>query len=310
MLRNTPSILKRTLLSASLLLTLSASLTAGAATWTPMTSGGRGHAVDVSQSGTFPIPPVIAARGGVLHITLVGGGEGGHASHSGCDDYAVQGGKGGDGGEVIEMDVAVKPGQCTAGIGVSIGAGGRGGYRAGNGAALGEPGGQTTATCSGTVLATALGGGRRADTYTASRSAKGGAGGVVMNTMDSSTQAISTRATEITAAAEGQMGRGGYGSGGGGGGAGLALAGSAVRADGTVVQRSTIRNAPMGKAGYGAGAGAGPAEYASDANVYPAENAAQYGAGGGGGAGMCTAATTGRDGGNAYSGLARFQWNE
>lgn len=282
-----------------------------AATWAPLSSSAKARSVEVTASTNFAIPPVLAAKGGAIHFTLVGGGEGGHASRATCDDYAVQGGKGGDGGEVIELDITMLPGQCTAGIGISIGAGGQGGYRAGSSNAAGNAGGATIITCAGTTMSTALGGGRRADTVTAPRSARGGIGGVVMNTLDQATlQTIDQRATAITAATEGQSGRGGYGSGGGGGGASLSFTGSMVKADGTVIRKATTRNAPMGKSGYGAGAGAGPAEYSSEATYFPAENAAQYGAGGGGGAAMCGGTPSVRDGGNGFTGMVKIQWSE
>lgn len=297
-------------LSAGVALTALA-LAAHAATWTPLSGGGAPKSAELRSAATFAIPPAIAARGGVLRFTLVGGGEGGHAPKSGCDDYALQGGKGGDGGEVIEIDVTLQPGQCTAGITAAIGTAGRGGLRGGNAGPSGEPGAPTSISCAGTVLATALGGGRRADAVTAPRSAKGGAGGVIMNTLDQATgETIDQRSTAITAGTEGQSGFGGYGSGGGGGGATLGQSGAFVRPDGTVVRRATVRNAPMGKAGYGAGTGAGPAEYAGGASLYPAENAAQFGAGGGGGAMSCNAPTAMREGGNGFQGLVRVQWAE
>ena len=290
---------------------LSLSVSAEAANWTPLSSSAKAHSVEVTSSSNFPIPAVLATRGGALRFTLVGGGEGGHGSRASCDDYAVQGGKGGDGGEVIELEINLLPGQCTAGIGISIGGAGRGAFRSGSSSGTGEPGGATSVTCAGTTMASALGGGRRADAFTAPRSAKGGIGGVVMNTLDqASLQTIDQRATAITAATEGQSGRGGYGSGGGGGGASSAFTGSAVKADGTVIRKATTRNAPMGKSGYGAGAGAGPAEYSSESNYFPAENAVQYGAGGGGGAAMCGGAPSVRDGGNGLAGMVKIQWSE
>lgn len=299
-----------TILTSALLLCAAGTVTA--ATWTPIGSGaGRPKSLELSTNTTFAIPAGIAARGGNIHVTIIGGGEGGHSSKASCDDYAIQGGKGGDGGEVIEIDVDMQPGQCSAGLAISIGLGGRGAFRSGNNAAAGESGGQTGIACSGVSFASALGGGRRSDAYTAPRAAKGGAGGVVMNTLDqaSSTQpVIDQRSTAITTGIEGQSGRGGYGSGGGGGGASLALSGSAVKADGTVMRRTTTRNAPMGKGGYGAGTGAGPAEYTSEANAFPAENAVQFGSGGGGGAAMCGSSSAGRDGGNGAQGLVRIQW--
>jgi hypothetical protein len=295
---------------AALLILLCAA-SSQAATWAPLSSGSKLRSVEVTATTNFPIPGAIAARGGAMRFTLVGGGEGGHSSRASCDDYAIQGGKGGDGGEVIEFEVTLQPGQCTAGIGAVIGPAGRGALRGGNTSTAGEPGGPTSVTCAGTVMASAMGGGRRVDAVTAPRSSKGGVGGVVMNELDQATgDTIDRRSTSITAGSSGQDGRGGYGSGGGGGGASLALSGAAVKADGTVVRRATTRNAPMGKAGYGAGTGAGPAEYSSEATFYQAENAAQYGAGGGGGAAICGGTATVRDAGNGYPGLVKIQWAE
>lgn len=285
---------------------------AHAATWTPMTTGTKPRAVELTTATTFAVPPSVAARGGVMRFLLVGGGEGGHASKSNCDDYAVQGGRGGDGGEVIELELAMQPGQCTGGFGVVIGAAGKGAFRGSNQAAQGEPGASTVLSCGGTTLALALGGGKRPDASTAAKSAKGGIGGVVMNTLDSAGDmtASKQRSMAIEAAGDGQDGRGGYGSGGAGGGASVAVNGSSVRPDGTVVSRATVRNAPVGKAGYGAGAGAGPNEYGTAAASFAAENAAQYGAGGGGGAASCGVPVTARDGGHGYQGLMRIQWFE
>lgn len=246
-----------------------------------------------------------------MRFTVVGGGEGGHSSRASCDDYAVQGGKGGDGAEVVELEITLQPGQCSAGIAAVIGAAGRGALRAGNSALVGESGGASSVSCASTVMASALGGGRRSDAVTAPRSSKGGTGGVIMNSLDQATgDAITQRSMNITAGTSGQDGRGGYGSGGGGGGASLGINGASVKPDGTVIRRATTRNAPMGKSGYGAGAGAGPAEYSTESSLYPAENAAQYGAGGGGGAAICNGAATVRDGGNGYPGLVKIQWYE
>lgn len=176
---------------------------------------------------------------------------------------------------------------------------------------LGEPGGNTALACSGATLAVALGGGKRPDVTTAPKSSKGGIGGVVMNTLNSTGDLqVKQRSTAIQLGGDGQDGRGGYGSGGAGGGAGggtgggasVTLNGTSVRPDGTVVNRSTVRNAPVGKAGYGAGSGGGPNEYRSTAVSYPAANAAQYGAGGGGGAARWgTQTSSAREGGNGDS---------
>lgn len=282
-----------------------------AASWTPLSSGGKPRIAEVQTTSVFPIPASVAARGGSLTLTVVGAGEGGHSSKAACDDYAVQGGKGGDGGEVLEVTLNLQPGQCPAGLALGIGAPGRGAFRGGNAAAVGEPGGPTTVSCAGVVIASAMGGGRRADAYSAPRSSRGGSGGVVINTLDQATgQNIDQRNTAITPGGEGQSGRGGYGGGGGGGGVSVAFNGASVKPDGTVVRRTLTRNAPMGKGGYGAGTGAGPAEYASDSGSYPAENAAQYGSGGGGGAAMCGIPASARDGGNGAPGFVRIQWSD
>jgi hypothetical protein len=284
---------------------------AQAASWTPLTSGGKPRVAEIQATSVFQIPASIAARGGTLTLTIVGAGEGGHSSKASCDDYAVQGGKGGDGGEVLEVTLNLQPGQCPAGLALGIGAPGRGAFRGGNSSAVGEPGGPTTVSCAGTNVASAMGGGRRADAFSAPRSSRGGSGGVVMNTLDQATgQTIDQRSTAITPGVEGQSGRGGYGSGGGGGGVSVVFSGAAVKSDGTVVRRSVSRNAPMGKGGYGAGTGAGPAEYASESSSYPAENAVQFGSGGGGGAAMCGIPASAREGGNGAAGFVRIQWND
>lgn len=302
--------LRQVAVAAAMVMLLAASV-AHAQSWAPIGGAGKARLVELPASATFPVPASIAARGGALRVTLVGGGEGGHASKARCDAQAIQGGKGGDGGEVLELELALKPGQCTAGINVVTGKAGRGGASG----AAGEPGGATIVSCSGVQMATALGGGRRVDAFTAPRSAKGGAGAVVMNTLEQATEspapgaAIDSRAVSINPGGDGQQGHGGYGSGGGGGGATVMMAGTVVRPDGTVLRRSAARNAPLGKGSYGAGSGAGPAEYSDEAVLYPAEHAAQYGAGGGGGAAVCGAdAGAARQAGNGVGGLVRIQW--
>jgi hypothetical protein len=284
---------------------------APAQTWTPM-GGGHPRSVDVARSGVFAVPASIAARGGVLRATLVGGGEGGSLSRSQCDDAAVQGGKGGDGGEVIEVDIPLQPGMCTAGLAVQIGGGGRGALRSGNTSTNGEAGGITSVSCAGSVVAQALGGGRRVDGVTASRAVHGGAGAVVMNTAEAaSAPGFDQRTYGILPASDGRNGRAGFGSGGGGGGVSLATNGITTLADGVPARRATVRNAPLGRGGYGGGAGAGPAGFAAAAPVNAAENAAQYGAGGGGAAALCLGGSSGvRDAGHGFSGVVRFQWHE
>src|SRR5262245_44753993 len=123
-------ILQKSPLAAAI--SLAALLAAGATqaqNWVPAGGGGQQRTVDVTQSGVFPVPPAIGARGGVLRATIVGGGEGGSLPRSSCDDAAIQGGKGGDGGEVIEVEIPLQPGMCLAGLAVQIGAGGRGALR-------------------------------------------------------------------------------------------------------------------------------------------------------------------------------------
>lgn len=268
--------------------------------WTPLTSGTRPRSVEVLQSSSFAVPPAILAKGGNLRVLLVAGGEGGSAARSSCEDPAVQGGRGGDGGEVVEVDIPVAPGQCAAGFTILIGDRGRGAFRAGNSGATGELGGSTSIACGGTMLALALGGGRRPDAVTAARAAHGGTGGVVMNAVEAN--AAGTALPQVVAVrpgAEGQTGHQGYGSGGGGGGATLVSA------------AGTVRNAPLGSGGYGAGAGAGPAGYAAATSALPAQNAIQYGAGGGGGYLACGAVPAwSRDAGHGAHGLARIVWYE
>jgi len=65
------------------------------------------------------------------------------------------------------------------------------------------------------AFTTALGGGRRSNTLTAPRAAKGGVACVVMNTLGQVVaQTVDPRSTAITAGDDGQSGRGGYGGGG------------------------------------------------------------------------------------------------
>ena len=283
-----------------------------AQTWTPMSAGGKPRSVEILQSSVFAIPPAIFAKGGTLRVVLVGGGEGGSAARGNCDDQAIQGGKGGDGGEVVEVDIPLVAGQCPAGLTVSIGDRGRGALRGGNGGGVGESGGQTVITCGGAPIAFALGGGRRPDAVTAARASKGGAGAVVMNTLEAGTnESFDQRSMSIAPGGEGQTGRYGYGSGGGGGGVTVVTNGVSSRADGTIARKSVTRNAPLGKGGYGAGTGAGAAGYSTDAMLYVAENAIQYGAGGGGGYFACGVAPgVSRDAGHGAPGLAKIAWNE
>jgi hypothetical protein len=283
-----------------------------AQTWTPMSAGGKSRSIEVPQSSVFSIPAAIAAKGGTLRVILVGGGEGGSAARGSCDEQAIQGGKGGDGGEVVEVDIPLVAGQCSAGLVVSIGDRGRGALRAGNSSVAGESGGPTTISCGGAPIAVALGGGRRPDAVTAARASKGGAGAVVMNALESgSNESFDQRAFVVTPGADGQTGRYGYGSGGGGGGITVVTNGVSSRADGTVARKSVTRNAPLGKGGYGGGTGAGATGYSSDATLYVAENAIQYGAGGGGGYFACGVAPgVSRDAGNGATGLAKISWNE
>jgi hypothetical protein len=282
-----------------------------AQTWTPIT-GGRPHSVDIAQGGVFPLPASIAAHGGVLRAILVGGGEGGSLPRSPCDEAAVQGGKGGDGGEVVEVDIPLQPGMCSAGLAVQIGSGGRGALRLGNPSAFGEAGGNTSLSCGGSVIAQALGGGKRVDAVTAPRAARGGAGAVVMNTAEAASNlSFDERQYGIRPAGDGQAGRQGLGSSGGGGGVSLLTSGITTLADGVPQKRLSVRNAPFGRGAHGGGAGAGPSGFAAGAPVLAAENAGHYGAGGGGAAALCSGnAANPRDAGHGFSGLVRLQWSE
>lgn len=299
-------------LAAAFMLAFGLSMHASAQTWTPLTGGGKQKSVDITQSTVFTIPPSIQVKGGTLRAILVGAGEGGSSAKGLCEEMAVQGGKGGDGGEVVEYDIPLAPGQCGGALTIAIGERGRGALRSGNAASVGESGGGTTISCNGTPIAAALGGGRRTDAYTAARASRGGVGGVIMNTSEvSKDETFDQRNLTITPATDGQTGRNGYGSGGGGGGVTYLTNGVSARIDGVVARRSVLRHAPMGKGGYGAGSGAGAAGYASDSSLYPAENGIQYGAGGGGGHLACNSTTAlTRDAGNGASGLVRFSWSE
>jgi hypothetical protein len=282
-----------------------------AQTWTPV-GGGHPRTADITRSSVFPTPAALAARGGVLRATLVGGGEGGWLPRSQCDDAAAQGGKGGDGGEVIEVEIPLQPGMCPGGLAVQIGSGGRGALRSGNTSANGESGHNTSVSCAGSVIAQALGGGKRPDGVSAPRAARGGAGALVMNTAEAATnQAFDQRHYSVRPAVDGQAGRAGFGASGGGGGVSVLTTGVTTLADGTPARRMTLRNAPFGRGGYGGGAGAGPAGFAAAAPVAAAENAAQYGAGGGGAAALCGSGSAApRDAGHGFAGLVRFQWTE
>lgn len=284
---------------------------AGAQTWTPV---GRGQirTAEFARSVTFPVPASIAARGGVLRAVLVGGGEGGSLSRSSCDDEVVQGGKGGDGGEVVEVDIPLQPGMCPEGLLLQVGAGGRGALRAGNASASGESGTATTVGCAGALITQALGGGRRLDPVTAPKAARGGAGAVVMNVAEARTnETFDQRQYLVRPAADGQPGRQGLGAGGGGGGVAIVSQGFVSAGDGTTQRRVTLRNAPAARGGAGAGAGAGPSGFAAAAAVVQAENASHFGAGGGGAAALCSGAATGaRDAGHGHGGVVRLQWTE
>ena len=66
----------------------------------------------------------------------------------------------------------------------------------------------------GTAFTMAIGGGRRTNTLTAPRAAKGGIACVVMNTLGQVVgQTVDQRSTAITAGDDGQSGRGGDGGG-------------------------------------------------------------------------------------------------
>lgn len=299
----------QTLFCSAIVLSASA---VSAQTWTPLSAAGKSRSIEVLKSSVFAIPPALFAKGGNLRVLLVGAGEGGSASSAKCDEQAIQGGKGGDGGEAFELDIPLAAGQCSAGLTIGVGERGRGALRGGNGSALGESGGQTTVSCAGQVVALALGGGRRPDAVTAPRAAKGGSGGAILNSLESiSNEAFDQRSMNVVTGGEGQTGLFGYGSGGGGGGVSLSTSGVSVRVDGGATRRAVVRNAPLGKGGYGAGAGAGAAGFAGDASTYPAENAIQYGAGGGGGFSSCGAnGALSREAGHGASGLVKLSWTE
>lgn len=286
-------------LSVAAMLASGASI-AAAQVWTPLSAGARAHSVEVLQSSLLPVPPSILAKGGTLRVLLVGGGEGGHASRSACDEPTLQAGKGGDGGEVVEFDIPLVAGQCAAGLVVTIGEKGRGALRAANATLAGETGGTTSVACNGTTIAYALGGGRRPDPVTAARGVRGGAGAFLVVPMDATTTpSAEQRPGPSAAATSGQAGHLGYGSGGGGGGV--------AWTSGPVVRRQV----PLAPGGHGAGAGAGPMGYAAGTPSAAAQNAAQYGAGGGGGGLYCgPTGPANRDGGNGAPGYARVTWNE
>lgn len=278
--------------------------------WRALSGGGKQRSVEIIASQTWPLPSRIAARGGVLHVIEVGGGQGGSAPVSGCNDLVIEGGKGGDGGEVVEFEVEVLAGQCSDGLVVSLGRGGRGALRSGNGSAVGEPGGETTISCGGNVLAVAMGGGRKLRSDAGSRSAKGGDGAVLRNAFQAvGASAPASRSVDALPAGKGGDGRSGYGSGGGGGGASQRFAGVSVLADGAPSAPSSLFNAPLGRGGYGAGSGAGALGYSAGATVVPAENGMQFGSGGGGGAAMCAPQASG-EAGNGVAGVAKISWVE
>lgn len=304
--------MKGTVLCAFVLLGNTLLATPGRAqVWVPISGGSKTQSQLVTQSSVFPVPPSILGRGGVVRALLVGGGEGGFSAQGNCNDGVVQGGRGGDGGEVVEVDIPLVAGQCPAGLVSQIGANGRGSLRGGNSGSSGEPGGMTTVSCAGAVLAYALGGGKRPDAVTASRSAKGGAGAAAMNTLESTTaDPNGLRSIQITAGREGQAGLHGYGSGGGGGGVSVIEFGVSTSMANAQI-RGMVRNAPLGKGGYGAGSGAGPNGYAPGLPLNPAENGLQYGSGGGGGFAYCgITSTINNDAGNGAPGVIKYTWQE
>lgn len=279
-------------------------------TWRPLSSGGASRAKEISTSSTFPIPRSIFTKGGTLRGILVAGGQGGSASPSSCSDAVVQGGKGGDGGEVIEVDIDLLAGQCPEGLQISIGRGGRGGLRYGNGSINGEPGTDTQISCSGTVVATASGGGRRSAHLAAARAAKGGVGGAILNTVQSVNSATSDlMSVDTKPASSGEIGLYGYGSGGGGGGAQSVYTGYAVGQDGSSTKQPRIFHAPLGRGGSGAGNGGGPTSYASSSELIASENGSHFGAGGGGGAAIC-AGSGPTDAGSGLGGVTRLTWQD
>lgn len=289
---------------------LSASMLASAQTWVPLSGSGKNRSADIATAGVFPIPKSIAARGGTIRATLVGGGEGGWAARANCEDASIQGGRGGDGGEVVEVEITLTPGQCSRGLSIIPGSGGRGAMRGGWGGLEGERGSDTTISCDGAVLAQAKGGGRRVDEVSAPMASRGGAGASLVNTQDSSkNESLDLRNWMPQAAKDGHAARLGFASGGGGGGASLQTVGVVVRADGSDYKGPTIRNVPPGKGGFGAGAGGGPVGFTSDASLVLAENANRYGSGGGGAAAICRGTSAvAADGGNGSQGLVRLNW--
>lgn len=290
---------------------------AQAQSWTPLSSGQRSHTIEVNANSLFPIPASIMAKGGALRVVMVGGGEGGSVSTSNCDEVAVQGGRGGDGGEVVEVEIPLVAGQCQAGLTILVGNPGRGAYRGGftatGSTGAGEIGGTSSVACAGVVVAQALGGGRKGGAYAAPRSSKGGRGGVVMSVLEAVTQTKSTtgsdqRGIQVVPGADGQTGLFGYGSGGGGGGVSMTTTGYTP---GSTAERTVIRHAPFGKGGYGAGAGAGAGGFAQNTVLAVAETAVQYGAGGGGSAAVCNVAgLSDVSAGSGYSGVVRITWGD
>lgn len=275
---------------------------------------GVARSMEIHASSTVSVPSAIARRGGQVRLLLVGGGQGGGASPSACSDGAVQGGPGGDGGEVVEVDVRFEPGQCPSGLRVEIGAGGRGALQPGGVGIAGAVGSPTSVYCDDVLLAVAKGGSGLLEAMSGSRSSKGGRGAVVFNAVNTVAQtSVLQRAMTVKAAQDGAMGLSGYGSGGGGGGVSLGVYGHTVDAAGEATGKVLLTfNAPLGKGGYGAGNGAGPADYAAGAQVLPAESARNWGAGGGGGSLRCVAGVVygSLAGGSGSSGFVRLAWVE
>lgn len=283
--------------------------------WRAVSGGGSQRTLEVSNSSTVSLPGVIARRGGQLRLLLAGGGEGGSATPSSCTDAAVQGGSGGDGGEVVEVDVQFSAGQCAAGLRIEVGSGGRGALQGGNASVSGEGGGDTSVFCDDALLAVAKGGGVRADAALGSKNSKGGRGGVVFNSLSSTAgDAVNQRGMSVKAAAEGGMGLQGFGSGAGGGGVSVAVSGYSVNSVGASTGKVLqVFNAPLGKAGYGAGNGAGPLEYAAATRFLAAEAGRMPGSGGGGGSLKCVEGVA--DGaslsaGAGAKGLVKMTWAE
>lgn len=283
----------------------------GAQNWVPLSGAGRENSVDVQRAAVVGVPKSIFARGGVIRAVVVAGGEGGWLGRAACDDVAVEGGRGGDGGEVLEVDLTLAAGQCSRGLSIEPGQGGRGAMRGGWRQAEGERGGNTTISCDGVVLVTAFGGGRRQDDVTAPLSAKGGGGGALVNTQDSvSNESLDLRNWVPQVARDGVGARLGFGSGGGGGGVSLDVTGVTVRATAVAPKTSVVRNVAAAKGGFGAGAGGGPAGFDAQAPMVLAENASRYGAGGGGAAAICRAGVAvPTDAGNGSQGMVRLKWS-